>query len=74
MIVATVVVAQVLSNDVREHLPEYATLKAMGYSTGRLARVVVEQSLIYMIIAYLMANWDSRSIGLPRSWREFRCG
>ena len=32
MIVATVVVYQVLSNDVREHLPEYATLKAMGYS------------------------------------------
>ena len=55
MIVATVVVSQVLSNDVREHLPEYATLKAMGYSPGRLARVVIEQSLIYMVIAYLMA-------------------
>jgi putative ABC transport system permease protein len=55
MIVATVVVFQVLSNDVREHLPEYATLKAMGYSQTRLARVVVEQSLIYMIIAYIIA-------------------
>ena len=30
MAVATVVVYQVLSNDVREHLPEYATLKAHG--------------------------------------------
>ncbi len=38
MVVATVVVYQVLSNDVREHLPEYATLKAMGYSPRRLAR------------------------------------
>jgi putative ABC transport system permease protein len=55
MIVAAVVVYQVLSNDVREHLPEYATLKAMGYSTARLSRVVVEQSLIYMIIAYVIA-------------------
>jgi putative ABC transport system permease protein len=55
MVVATVVVYQVLSNDVREHLPEYATLKAMGYSQSSLARVVVEQSLIYMIIAYLIA-------------------
>ena len=55
MIVATVVVYQVLSNDVREHLPEYATLKAMGYSTARLSRVVVEQSLIYMIVAYVVA-------------------
>jgi len=55
MIVATVVVYQVLSNDVREHLPEYATLKAMGYSPARLSRVVVEQSLIYMMIAYVLA-------------------
>jgi putative ABC transport system permease protein len=55
MAVATVVVYQVLSNDVREHLPEYATLKAMGYSLSRLGRVVVEQSLIYMIISYVLA-------------------
>ncbi len=55
MAVATVVVYQVLSNDVREHLPEYATLKAMGYSPSRLGRVVVEQSLIYMVISYVLA-------------------
>jgi putative ABC transport system permease protein len=55
MIVATAVVYQVLSNDIRDHLPEYATLKAMGYPTGRLARVVVTQSLIYMIISYVIA-------------------
>jgi len=55
MVVATVVVYQVLSNDVREHLPEYATLKAMGYSLSRLGRVVVEQSLIYMVISYVFA-------------------
>jgi putative ABC transport system permease protein len=55
MIVAAVVVYQVLSNDVREHLPEYATLKAMGYSHLRLSRVVVTQGLIYTLIAYLIA-------------------
>ena len=55
MAVATVVVYQVLSNDVREHLPEYATLKAMGYSPSRLGRVVVEQSLIYMVISFVFA-------------------
>jgi putative ABC transport system permease protein len=55
MAVATVVVYQVLSNDVREHLPEYATLKAMGYSPSRLSRVVVEQSLIYVMIAFVLA-------------------
>jgi putative ABC transport system permease protein len=55
MIVAAVVVYQVLSNDVREHLPEYATLKAMGYSFRRLAIVVIAQSIIYMLISYLIA-------------------
>ena len=55
MIVAAVVVYQVLSNDVREHLPEYATLKAMGYSFRRLAVVVVGQSIIYMLISYAIA-------------------
>jgi putative ABC transport system permease protein len=55
MIVAAVVVYQVLSNDVREHLAEYATLKAMGYSQFRLSYVVVMQSLIYMLISYVIA-------------------
>jgi putative ABC transport system permease protein len=55
MVVATVVVYQVLSNDVREHLPEYATLQAMGYSQMSLARVIVVQSLIYMVISYVIA-------------------
>jgi putative ABC transport system permease protein len=55
MIVAAVVVYQVLSSDVREHLPEYATLKAIGYSHFKLGRVVVWQSLIYMLVAYAIA-------------------
>jgi putative ABC transport system permease protein len=55
MIVATAVVYQVLSNDIRNHLGEYATLKAMGYTGRRLAAVVVAQSLIYMMIAYAVA-------------------
>jgi len=49
MAVAAVVVYQVLSNDVRSHLPEYATLKAMGYTNRYLAGVVVAQGLIYAL-------------------------
>jgi putative ABC transport system permease protein len=52
MAVAAVVVYQVLSNDVRSHLPEYATLKAMGYTNGYLARVVLTQSLLYALGAF----------------------
>jgi putative ABC transport system permease protein len=55
MIVAAAVVYQVLSNDVRDHLPEYATLKAMGHSNPFLSRVVILQALIYAIAAYIIA-------------------
>jgi putative ABC transport system permease protein len=55
MAVAAVVVYQVLSNDVRSHLPEYATLKAMGYTNGYLSGVVVTQALIYALGAFLPA-------------------
>lgn len=54
-IVASAVIYQVLSNDVRDHLAEYATLKAMGHSNALLARVVVQQALIYAGAAYLIA-------------------
>jgi putative ABC transport system permease protein len=52
MAVAAVVVYQVLSNDVRSHLPEYATLKAMGYTNRYLSGVVVVQALIYALGAF----------------------
>jgi putative ABC transport system permease protein len=35
LVVAAVVVYQVLSSDIRDHLPEYATLKAIGYQGQR---------------------------------------
>lgn len=54
-IVASAVIYQVLSNDVRDHLAEYATLKAMGHTNAYLARIVIRQSLIYAGLAYLIA-------------------
>lgn len=55
MVVAGVVIFQVLSSDIRNHLSEYATLKAMGYTNAFLGRVVVRQSLIYSVSAYVLA-------------------
>ena len=55
MIVAAVVVYQVLSNDVRRRLPEYATLKAMGYTDRFLGRTILTQGLIYSLSAYIPA-------------------
>ncbi len=39
-------VYQILSSDVNEHMAEYATFKAMGYSNGYLSGVIFEESII----------------------------
>jgi putative ABC transport system permease protein len=63
-IVASAVIYQVLSNDVRDHMAEYATLKAMGYTNADLARIVIRQGLIYAGVAYLIAI----ALGLILYW------
>ena len=47
--VGLVICYQILSGDVSDHLPEYATLKAMGHGNLYLARVVVQESLILAV-------------------------
>lgn len=59
MIVAAVVVYQVLSNDVRHRLPEYATLKAIGHTDRFLGRTILIQGLIYSLAAYIPALFVS---------------
>jgi putative ABC transport system permease protein len=55
MLVAAVVTYQVLANDIRDHLPEYATLKAIGYSEAYLVRVIQTQAGIYAALCFLPA-------------------
>jgi putative ABC transport system permease protein len=52
-LVGFAIVYQVLFSDVSNHLPQYATLKAIGYADGYLRRVVLEESLILSILGYL---------------------
>jgi putative ABC transport system permease protein len=52
-IVGVVVVYQVLYADVMDHLPEYATLKAMGYSDGALLIVIFQEALILGVMGFL---------------------
>jgi putative ABC transport system permease protein len=47
------VVYQVLYTDVADHLPEYATLKAMGYSTQRLVEVVLFEAMLLAILGFV---------------------
>lgn len=52
-IVGTVIVYQILYTDVSDHLPEYATLKAMGYKNSYFYGVVLQESLILCLLGYL---------------------
>jgi putative ABC transport system permease protein len=58
-IVGTVIVYQILYSDVTEHLPEYATLKAMGYTNKYLLAVVFQEALILAILGYIPAFFIS---------------
>ncbi len=51
-VVGTVIVYQILFSDVSDHLAEYATLRALGYSNGYVSRVVVQQALILAVLGY----------------------
>ncbi|WP_236146896.1 ABC transporter permease DevC [Scytonema millei] len=53
IIVGIVIVYQILYTDVANHLPEYATLKAMGYSDRYLLGVLIQESLILAILGYI---------------------
>ncbi|MGE0708950.1 MAG: FtsX-like permease family protein [Planctomycetota bacterium] len=57
MVTALVILYQILAADVMTRLPEYATLKAMGYDDARLSAIVLQQALALGGIGY--------AIGLP---------
>jgi len=52
-IVGTVIVYQILYTDVADHLPEYATLKAMGYADNYLLMVVFQEALLLAVIGFI---------------------
>lgn len=54
-VVGSVIVYQILYSDVSDHLPEYATLMAMGYRLPSLLAVVVREGLFLSVLGYLPA-------------------
>ena len=52
LIVGAVVVYQILYSDVTEHLPEYATVKAIGYPDRYLFAVVLQEALILSVLGF----------------------
>ncbi|MGJ5634724.1 ABC transporter permease DevC [Nostoc sp. CALU 1950] len=51
-LVGAVIVYQILYTDVSDHLPEYATLKAMGYSDRYLIGVIVQEAFTLAVLGF----------------------
>ena len=63
-VVGCVIVYQVLYSDVSDHLPEYATLMAMGYKLNSLLGVVVREGLLLALFGYLPAYAAGQGLSL----------
>jgi putative ABC transport system permease protein len=60
LIVGMVIVYQILYTDVSDHLPEYATLKAMGYPDSYFSKLVLNESIILSLLGYppgILISW-----------------
>jgi putative ABC transport system permease protein len=53
VLVGLVIVYQMLSTDVADHLREYATFKAMGYGPGFFLGIVFEEALVLGIMGFI---------------------
>ncbi len=74
-LVGLVICYQILSTDIRDNLPAYATLRAIGYPNRYLAWVVFEESLLLALLGFLpglLVSWAAFAVlryrtGLPMS-------
>ena len=58
--VGCIIVYQILYSDVSDHLPEYATLKAIGYDDGFVVGIILQEALILAVLAF----WPSLLLSL----------
>jgi putative ABC transport system permease protein len=60
--VGLIVVYQILFSDVQDHLREYATMKAMGYSNFFLSRLVLAEAVILALLGYIPGYFCSLAV------------
>ena len=72
VIVGTVIVAQTLYSSTKDHLDEFATLRAIGSSKGYIYTVIIYQALLNAVIGFALASlvgfivvWITASGALP---------
>jgi putative ABC transport system permease protein len=54
LLVGTVIVAQTLYSSTKDHLTEFATLRALGSSTGYIRQVIVAQAGLSAVLGYIL--------------------
>jgi len=54
LLVGTVIVAQTLYSSTKDHLNEFATLRALGSSSGYIHRVILAQAGLSAVIGYVL--------------------
>jgi len=71
-LVGTVIVAQTLYSSTKDHLSEFATLRALGSSSGYIHQVILAQAGISAVIGYILGIsialtvlYFSRNTALP---------
>ncbi len=63
-VVGVLICYQVLYNDISDHMPEFATMMAMGYSNGYFISLVVREAIYLSLFGFLP--------GLAISWLLFQ--
>ena len=56
IIVGTVIVVQTLYASTKDHLDEFATLRAIGSSNSYIYRVIIYQALISAVVGFCLAS------------------
>jgi putative ABC transport system permease protein len=52
-VVGMVICYQVIYSDISDHMPEFATLKAMGYSAGYFLKLIVSEAVLLSFIGFV---------------------
>jgi putative ABC transport system permease protein len=64
LVIGAITCYQILFNEIVDRLPQYATLKAMGFTDTFLRRVILEQALLL--------SFGGFAVGLFLSWLAYR--
>lgn len=70
-IVGMVICYQVIYSDIADHMPEFATLKAMGYTSKYFIRLIVNEAVLLAVIGFVPGTFVS---WLLYTWLAGRTG